>query len=129
MSINLSKQFIDELDGWKESIEFYTETLESIGDRLAEVISRNSIVDIAAKVEVYQIMLDKMIINMKLLTNEIETQVQSIKEDVNLVDDKLITTTISENQKSLRDKIQKSEREYIDVKFECNEFLSTTLKK
>lgn len=129
MSNSISKQYDDELAGWKHSIEFYEETLESLGDRLAEVINRNSIVDIAAKVEVYQIIIDKVIIKLKVLEKDIEQQEKAIKEDVILIDDEMITASIKENQNLLRAKTQKTEREYIDAKHECNEFLSAILKK
>jgi len=129
MSNNISKQYDDELLGWIDSIEFYLDALDSLGDKLGDVISRNSIVDIAAKVEVYQMMLDKIELKLNTLKKEVSDQEQLLKNDNLLIDDEMISAAIDENQKTLREKTQQSEKEYIDVKHHCNEFLSATLKK
>ena len=129
MSNNISKQYDDELLGWVDSIEFYLEALDSLGDKLGDVISRNSIVGIAAKVEVYQMMLDKVVLVLNTLKKDVLGQQQLLKKEDLLIEDEMISVVMDQNQKTLRDKVQQAEKEYIDVKHHCNEFLSATLKK
>ena len=59
MKKSVSEFYREELNSWIDSILFYLIEINKMEDRLKEVISRDGIVDIAAKVEVYQLMLNK----------------------------------------------------------------------
>jgi hypothetical protein len=57
MSKDITQHYLDELENWGESIVFYTSSIEKLHEHLNQIIIRNSIVDIAAKVEVHQLLL------------------------------------------------------------------------
>ena len=58
MPTNIAEYYISELLDWNNAIIFYNEEMEEIEQKLAEVISRNSIVGIAEKVEFQQTLLN-----------------------------------------------------------------------
>jgi prefoldin subunit 5 len=60
MPKTLAESFSEELENWNESIQFYSIEIESIDSKLYEVIRRNSIPGIAAKVNTYQVRLNNL---------------------------------------------------------------------
>ena len=74
MAKKLTLYYDDELNSWIESVHFYLGEIHALGIRLDDIIARNSIVDIAAKVEVHQLLLNK--INKKLADLLVEIKAQ-----------------------------------------------------
>jgi hypothetical protein len=103
--------------------------MEELERKLGEVIRRNSIVGIAEKVEAHQDLLNGLSDRFYKLQIEIEQQEAALKTDSTLIDDTLINDKTEKQQAELRRKMQAAVKEYIDVKFDCNNFLSGTLKK
>ena len=54
MTTEVLEYFSEQLKDWMEAIYFDLGISSKLTDRLEEVIRRNTIIDIAAKVEVYQ---------------------------------------------------------------------------
>ena len=129
MSTTITEYYIAELLDWNNSIIFYNDEMEEIEQRLGEVISRNSIVGIADKVEFQQTLLNEVSDKFYKLQNEITEQSSSLQLDGKLKDDSLITNTYESKQFEIRQNINKIEKEYIDKKLNCYNFLSGTLKK
>jgi U3 small nucleolar ribonucleoprotein component len=63
------------------------------------------------------------------LQNEITEQSSSLQLDGKLKDDSLITNSYESKQFEIRQNINKIEKEYVDKKLNCYNFLSGTLKK
>ncbi len=129
MAKKLTLYYDDELNSWIESVHFYLSEIHALGIRLDEIIARNSIVDIAAKVEVHQLLLNK--INKKLgdLLLELKEQHSLIQKKKNENADAIIQKALEKEVKKMSLIFKKLEREYVDIKYYCNEFLSDILKK
>lgn len=129
MATTISEYYTDELLDWNNSIVFYKNEMDEFTQKLGEVIRRNSIVGIAERVEENQTLLNKVGDKFYRIQIEIQQQGQALKSDSTLLDDRLINTETEKRQVELRSKMQAAEKEYIDVKFTCYNFLSGTLKK
>ena len=129
MPTNIAEYYISELLDWNNAIIFYNEEMEEIEQRLEEVINRNSIVGIADKVEVQQTLINEVSDKFYKLQNEIQEQSGSLQSDGKLKEDALISNDYELQQFEIRQKMNKVEKEYIDKKLNCYNFLSTTLKK
>ena len=84
MSITSAKHYHDELKKWQESINFFINTALELEQHLDDVVKRNSIVDIAAKVEVHQLMLNNIVDKLHYLQKEILLQISFLLKDEKL---------------------------------------------
>jgi hypothetical protein len=129
MATTISKYYKDELIEWNNSILFYRNEIREFGAKLAEVIRRNSIVGIAQKVEAFQIHLNLAADNFYRLQVEIQQQEESLRTNGTLINDTSVDDKMYDRQVELRRKMHEAEKHYIDVKFNCYNFLSETLQK
>jgi hypothetical protein len=128
MATTIAEYYIAELLDWNNAIIFYNEEMEEIEQKLAEVISRNSIVGIAEKVEFQQTLLNNVSDKFYKLQNEIQEQSGSLQSDGKLKEDALISNDYELKQFEIRQKMNTVEKDYIDKKLNCYNFLSATLK-
>jgi hypothetical protein len=128
MATTIAEYYIAELLDWNNAIIFYNEEMEEIEQKLAEVISRNSIVGIAEKVEFQQTLLNNVSDKFYKLQNEIQEQSGSLQSDGKLKEDALISNDYELKQFEIRQKMNIVEKDYIDKKLNCYNFLSATLK-
>ena len=128
MSKIISEHYEDELVNWLETIHYYNEEMSELENKLADVIKRNTIPDIAGKVETEQDKLNAINAMFNRLEESIVRQEQLLKADDTLIDDALINKETANQQDALRRQMQAAEKEYIDVKFACYNFLSSMLK-
>lgn len=129
MATNIAEYYIEELIGWTNTIHFYTEEIDQLEEKLAEIIRKNSITDIAEKVEAQQLFLDEVSEKFSRLLFEFKDQEALLKKDGEFKEDNLIDPKTEDTQTDLRRKMKEMEKEYIDVKFNCANFLLGTLKK
>lgn len=129
MSKKISSFYEDELNSWTDSLKFYLKESHLLETSLEEIITRNTIIDIAAKVEVHQLILNKSVTKLTELQAEIDKIKAELKSDDGLVEDKLISKEIENKMKVLALSFKHTEQEFIDVKYYCNEFLIEVLKR
>ena len=129
MPTTIAEYYISELLDWNNAIIFYNEEMEEIEQKLEDVINRNSIVGIADKVELQQTLINEVSDKFYKLQNEIQEQSGTLQSDGKLKDDSLISNDYELQQFEIRQKMNKVEKEYIDKKLKCYNFLSETLKK
>ncbi len=129
MATTIASYYADELDLWNESIAFYNEETEELNKKLTEVIRRNSILDIAAKVEVHQLLLSKVSAKFEELQGLFHHQQEELIKNNEPVEDAFINFETEKLQTDLRSRMQETEKEYVDAKFDCYSFLSAILKK
>ena len=129
MSITIAKHYFNELNGWNKSMAFHLKDILELEKSLGQIISRNSIVDIAAKVEVHQLLIDKITDKIHSLQSEISVQEKSLKNDNEFIADEEIAGPIEKKQSMLTRRIKHIEKEFVDVKFYCNAFLTEMLKR
>ena len=128
MPATITTYYIDELEDWSHSIDFCNQEIGELTERLTEVISRNSIPDIANKVEVQQAALDKIANTFHKLQLQLQEQETALKPGNTLKADKLIKDVTVQNQDVLRRDMQAAEKDFIDVKYNCHYFLSHLYK-
>ena len=129
MATSLAKYYMDELVDWNRAIASYLEELNEFELKLGEVIQRNTIPDIAAKVEDQQNKLNQVSGKFHSLPGLIQQQKIVLKTDNAFIEDALLTAETEKQQNELRRIMQQTEKEYIQKKHECNNFLSGTMKK
>jgi hypothetical protein len=129
MPNTIAEYYADELVDWSHAISFYEDELDILEKKLGEVLRRNSIVDIAGKVEGQQNLLNKVSEKFYKLKVEFEQQEEVLKTDSTFIDNTFINVDTEKRQAEFRHKMQEAEKEYIDAKFDCYHFLSGTLKK
>ena len=129
MATSLAKYYMDELVDWNRAIASYLEELNEFELKLGEVIQRNTIPDIAAKVEDQQNKLNQVSGKFHSLPGLIQQQKIVLKTDNAFIEDALLTAETEKQQNELRRIMQQTEKEYIEKKHECNNFLSGTMKK
>jgi len=129
MPTTIAGYYLDELVDWTRLIGFYNREIIEFGNKLAEVIRRNTIPDIAAKVETQQRRLNAVVARFKRLDKNIKEQHKELKVDHELIDNRSIDVETEKRQSELRQKMEDSEKRYVDVKYACYHFLSESLKK
>ncbi len=129
MPNTIAEYYTDELVEWNRLIVFYKREMDGFEHKLGEVIQRNTTPNIAAKVENEQDKLNAVSKKFKKLQVQIQQQEAALKTDSKLIDDTLINIETEKQQNQLRRNMQQTEKEYIDTKHECYNFLSGTLKK
>ena len=125
----IAEYYLEELVDWNRLVAFYDNELAELGNKLAEVIQRNTIPNIAAKVEKEQDKLNVVALKFHQLGTQIRTQLTTLKTDSTVIDDKLIKKETEKQQNELRRNMQLVEKEYVDTKYDCYNFLSGTLRK
>jgi uncharacterized protein (DUF342 family) len=128
MPNTVAEYYTDELLGWQDSIDFYNDEMSDLEEKLSDVISRNSIVGIAEKVENQQRKLNTVSEAFYRLREKLEQQEARLKTDHTFIDNTLIDTSIEKQQMELRQSMHQAEKDYIDTKYACYQFLSGTLK-
>ena len=129
MSKKISAFYDDELNAWLHSISFYMTELSNLSYRLKEIVERNSIVDIASKADVHQLILENTRNKFEELRIVIFEQKKFLMEKEILIADKMVTKEIEQKQKEITLSFKKIELDHINVKFHCNEFLNEMLRK
>ena len=119
----------EELNSWIDAINYIFIEIAELEKRLEDIVSRNSIVDIAAKVEVHQLILNKSKGKCVSLKDEFLKQKAMLIVNKKLLADNMVTKEIEKSMRDYSLKIKQLEKQFIDVKYICNEFLSDMLKK
>ena len=129
MPNTIAVYYSDELSEWKDSVTHSFHEIEELTRKLADVISRNSITGIAEKVEAHQEMLNLAAENLYRIETAIQQQEEALKNDSTLLDNEHINHETANRQNELRHRMQATEKQFIDVKFDCYGFLADTLQK
>jgi DNA-binding phage protein len=127
MPTRIAEYYSEEILDWSEYIEAFRDESDLINERLSDVIRRNSISNIAQKVEVYQDALDRMADIFETIEDEFNIQEQAIKDGEAFIEDTRVNPEIERRQELLRERMKEAEKEFIDVKFGCYQFLSDLL--
>ena len=129
MRKKIASFYNEELNSWIDAINYIFIEIAELEKRLEDIVSRNSIVDIAAKVEVHQLILNKSKWKCVSLKDEFLKQKAMLIVNKKLLADNMVTKEIEKSMRDYSLKIKQLEKQFIDVKYICNEFLSDMLKK
>ena len=129
MATNIAEYYTDELMEWNNSIFFFLQEMHGLTKKLGEVIQRNTIPNIAAKVEHEQTKINAVSAKFLQLQERIQQQIKAFKTDGTLKTNADIKAVEENRQHKFRQAMQEIEKEYVDTKYACYNFLSDTLKK
>ena len=126
----ISEYYTSELSEWNHDVNLHLDEMDQLEDKLTAVIRRNSIPGIAAEVE-------KHLHHLEKITDILQTLQYDIREQETLMrtyaakpaNEEILKKDAEKKQAVLRLNMHAAEKEFIDVKFGCYEFLSGTLKK
>lgn len=129
MSKKISAFYNDEANSWITSLNFYEEEIKSIEQEMDDIISRNSVINIAAKVEVHQIILNKILAKLLVQQKNIIEFIGHLKVENELIEDQQVTDHLEQEMRLLALGFKLFEQEFIDIKYHCNLFLIDILKR
>ena len=127
MKTSVAEYYLDELTGWRDSINFHIEEIDESEERLREVLHFNTIPKLAASTEHFLTLLTLSRQNFFSIKNKITELEAKLEEDGRPIGNELLNDNLKRVQKELRINKHSLEKEYLDVKFSCDEFLADTL--
>lgn len=127
MSKTIATYYAEEMENWKYSLDFYSGEIDQLNEKLEDVIRRNSIKNIAEKVELHLDALKKVSEIFAKVEEAIQQQGKLLKPNNDLVDNSSINGDTEKLQAVLRINVQAAEKAFIDAKFDCYNFLSKTI--
>ena len=129
MQQSVSEYYITELADWNRSIDFYDTEIADMEDKLNEIIHQNTIPNLAANTERFLNSMDVQRNIFLVIQQLIHQQETRLYKNDNPEENAEITTETKDEQNSIRDKMQSAEKNYIDAKYGCYNFLSGLLNK
>lgn len=97
--------------------------------KLNEVVQRNTIPGIGARVEVHHQKLNIIFGKLYRVKILIDQQEQALKKEDTFIDDKSISPDVEKEQRRIREDMRETEKEYVDIKYECYSFFADTITK
>lgn len=128
MANTIAEQYAEELESWIRTIHFYGSEINQLDSKLYELLTRNSVVGLAKKVDFYQVKLMNLSEKFDAILESIEEQEDELKADGKLLEDVLINYETERQQKDLREEMLSMEKRFAEVKFECEQFLTRKIK-
>lgn len=129
MSKTVAAYYTEEIQDWLYTIDFYSEEIEQLRDKLEAVIHRNSIKNIAEKVEIHLDALGTVTNIFMKIQDGIQRQQKMLSTDHSLVENNSIHGDVEQQQSVLRLNVQAAEKVFADVKYDCCYFLSKSIAK
>lgn len=129
MANNIAAYYMDELMDWNHLITFFGQEMNEMTSKLSEVIQLNTIPDIADKVELEQAKINAVFEKFIRLQKQIAEQVKAFRTDGTLKSNEAIGNDTERWQHNFRNRMQEMEKEYVDIKYNCYNFLSDVLNK
>lgn len=127
MTNSIAEYFLDELYDWKSAIDLYLEETEDSEEWLRDILRFDSVPQLSAKVEHYlnRILLSRQ--NLLYLRTFIESFEKQLYKDETPETNEMITQQQRDQQKQLREDMHKVEKEYLDLRYACDEFLASAV--
>ena len=129
MASSVAEYYINELNDWKDSINFHLDEMNEYEEWLSGIIRKDSIPKLAASIEHY---LNELFMSKENFVQTREkislTESQLLKGMVPL-ENQEVTDSMKSEQKDLRKKMWQIEKDYLDAKFIWDQFLSDSIEK
>ncbi len=110
MATTIAAYYTEELEDWNDTIDFYFVEIENLRVKLEDIIRRNSIKNIAEKVEIYMAALTRVTNLFYKIQDSIHNQGTLLKTGTSLIDNTLIKDEIEMQQAVLRLNMQGPKR-------------------
>jgi hypothetical protein len=127
MISSIAGYYMDELDEWKEVIDLHLEEINELEEWLNQIIHTNTVTHLAAKVEHYmnQLLLSDQ--NLKALRVQMEEAENLLLKDQAPIDNEFLTEASKDHQKRLRKVLYSLEKELLEIRYNCDEFLTDAI--
>ena len=127
MSISLAGYYITEIDNWKDTLDFLIGEIESTENRLYEVSHYNNLPGLVSKIGLHLQNLQISRVKFEEIDNSLALLEKRILVKNKPVDNKFITQSFINSQREMRNKIFSVEKEYLEIKYNCDFFIAQTL--
>lgn len=124
MSNTIAAYYAGELLALDEATSFYTDEILELEAKLTDLLHRDSIPQLAENAEHFLDLLSKQQQQFLLLQQQIQQQQNKLKQDHGLIEDKDFNPKTKLGQDSLRRSMFSCEKEYLEIKYNCLDFLS-----
>jgi hypothetical protein len=119
----------EELVNWDVTLGLYNKEAMDLEAKLFAIIQQNSIPQRALAAENFLNQFTLLRSELQTLLKQMHHQNHSLNKDDTAVEDDAITSEIKNGQNALRDKMKTVEKSFIELKYNCYNFLSSTYKK
>jgi hypothetical protein len=127
MATHIAEHFAEELSAWRGTMDHYQQEMDEIGTKLTDIIRRNSIKDIAEKVEMHQDLLDAVADDFDMIQVAISHQEEALMVNDHYIADEMVREETENRQQDIRKRMLDAEKAFIDAKYQCREFIARTL--
>ncbi|HJW17424.1 MAG TPA: hypothetical protein VJ499_09890 [Flavisolibacter sp.] len=127
MISSIASYYIDELDEWKAAIDLRLEEVNELEEWLNQILQNNSVTQLAAKVEHYMNQLLLAAQNLEELREQLEDAEKPLYKGQAPIENELLTEQSKQHQKELRMRLYNLEKEILDIRYHCDEFLGDTI--
>ncbi|GAB4092561.1 hypothetical protein [Flaviaesturariibacter terrae] len=127
MAATVSEYYIHEIADWRALIGFYLEEIEEAEVLLEEVLELNTVPNLAETTEIHLRTLTAARESLLLRKRQIDQLEPSLYEKDIPVDNDHLQPALVDRMKALRKELFSSEREYLEKKYLCDDFLADTI--
>lgn len=129
MTSSLASYYNNELEEWKDVLNFHVQEIEEFEVWLGEVIQGNTVPNLAEQTEHYFSLFAGQRRRFEHLAGQVYELQDQLVKDNQPVADELITPSIEASQDTLRDQMLEAEKSFLELKYKCHKFISGTLGK
>ncbi|HEX6334362.1 MAG TPA: hypothetical protein VFZ78_09050 [Flavisolibacter sp.] len=125
----IADYFINEIDDWNHSIDFYLEELEELDEWLLEIRHSDLVAPLDGTLEHHmsQLFFTRQVLLAK--RREINEWEHRLYVDRLPLSNQSITPAMKERQKQLRDGMKDAELEILETKYSCDDFIADMVSK
>ena len=127
MSTRIAGYYTEEIMDWRDALQGYFDEMENLGQRIEDVIRRDSVTSIEAAARSRMEAMEDIGGLMERLDDLLDRQEAVLLRDGSLVDDEEVDEPVRSRQDALREGMLEAEKRYADMKFDCYRFLAETL--
>jgi DNA repair ATPase RecN len=127
MTNSIAGYYINELEGWKEILDFNMENIDEMYKEVKEILRSNTIINLAEKVQYHLSQLQASKENLAKLHSKLNEYEKKFYPEQRAVTNDSITKGMKAYQQQLRREMHQLEKEYVDVKYDCDRFLADTI--
>lgn len=127
MTTSIAEYYLDELYDWKSAVDLYLTKVDDSEEWLRSLQDSDSVPELAAKTEHYlnQLFLSKE--NLSSVRSAIQSSERKLYKEQAPVSNDAVTENLKIQQRKLRQDMHRVEKDYLDVKYECDEFLANAV--
>jgi hypothetical protein len=129
MASSVAEYYINELNDWKDSIDFHLDEINQYEEWLSGIINKDSIPKLAGSIEHYlnEIFMSKA--NFVQTKDKLDLAEKVLLKGMVPLENPQVTDTMKSQQKDLRKNMWQMEKDYLDAKFNWDQFLSDSIEK